>query len=72
MVDHHAAAQTDEGAGVGHALAALGDFAGEFEKEAGDWNELKAICHDNRLTVFLNGTPINQFSMWRRRSLTRA
>ncbi len=36
------------------------DFAGEFEKPMGEWNELKVICHDNRLTVFLNGTPINQ------------
>ncbi len=36
------------------------DFAAEFEKPMGEWNELKVICHDNRLTVFLNGTPINQ------------
>jgi hypothetical protein len=36
------------------------DFADEAEKEMGEWNQLKLICRGNRLTVFLNGTPVNQ------------
>jgi len=36
------------------------DFADDAEKEMGEWNQLKVICRGNRLTVFLNGTPINQ------------
>jgi hypothetical protein len=36
------------------------DFADEAEKEMGEWNQMKIICRGNRLTVFLNGTPVNQ------------
>jgi hypothetical protein len=36
------------------------DFADDVEKEMGEWNQTKVICRGNRLTVLLNGTPINQ------------
>jgi hypothetical protein len=36
------------------------DFADEVEKEMGEWNQMKVIANGNRLTVFLNGTPVNQ------------
>ncbi len=37
------------------------DFADDVEKEMGEWNQLKLICAGNRLTVFVNGTPVSQF-----------
>jgi 3-keto-disaccharide hydrolase len=36
------------------------DFADEVEHEMGEWNETKVIANNNRLTVYLNGTPVNQ------------
>lgn len=36
------------------------DFADDVEKEMGEWNHLKVICRGDRLTIFLNGTPVNQ------------
>jgi hypothetical protein len=36
------------------------NFADEVEKEMGEWNQTKVIAIGNRLTVFLNGTPVNQ------------
>lgn len=36
------------------------DFADDAEKEMGEWNQSKVICRGNRLTIFLNGTPVNQ------------
>ncbi len=36
------------------------DFADDAEKEMGEWNQTKLICRGNRLTVFVNGTPVNQ------------
>jgi hypothetical protein len=36
------------------------DYADDIQKEMGEWNQLKVICRGNRLTVFVNGTPVNQ------------
>lgn len=36
------------------------DFADDIEKDLGEWNQLKLICRGNKLTVFVNGTPVNQ------------
>lgn len=32
----------------------------DVERDMGEWNRLKVICHGKRLTVLMNGTPVNQ------------
>lgn len=36
------------------------DFVDDLEHEWGEWNELRLICHGNRITAIVNGTPVNQ------------
>lgn len=36
------------------------DVADDAEHDLGEWNQLKLICRDKHLTVFVNGTPVNQ------------
>lgn len=36
------------------------DFADDVERDMGEWNQLKLLCHGDRLTVILNGRVVNQ------------